>query len=41
MKKNLQNKMIKINLIKIYFDKFNSKINEEEEIKIKFIIQYN
>ena len=33
--------MIKMNLMLIYFDKFNSKINEEEEIKIKFIIQYN
>ena len=41
MKKNFQNKMIKMNLMQIYFDKFNSKINEEEEIKIKFIIQYN
>ena len=30
-----------MNLMQICFDKFNSKINEEEEIKIKFIIQYN
>ena len=32
MKKNLQSKIIKMNYMLINFDKFNAKINEEEEL---------
>ena len=33
MKKNLQNKIIKMNSMLINFDKFNAKINEKEELQ--------
>ena len=33
MKKNIQNKIIKMNSMLINFDKFNEKINEKEELQ--------